>query len=127
MTGACPDSDPTAIEPYFARLQFARDNGYSNRTVFSFGFMLGQSAINPNGWTAQSLRAAMVKLKRAFPELPGVVMFGTGPRVGFANATNSSTATWCVSDTAPPPAAADRADGSGDGWAFFVWDTAALR
>ena len=92
MTGACPDSDPTAIEPYFARLQFARDNGYSNRTVFSFGFMLGQSAINPNGWTAQSLRAAMVKLKRAFPELPGVVMFGTGPRVGFANATNSSTA-----------------------------------
>ena len=92
MTGACPDSDPTAIEPYFARLQFARDNGYSNRTVFSFGFMLGQSAINPHGWTAQSLRAAMVKLKRAFPELPGVVMFGTGPRVGFPNATNSSTA-----------------------------------
>ena len=36
------------------------------------GFILGRSAINPNGWTKASLRAAMVKLKARYPELANI-------------------------------------------------------
>ena len=53
--------------------------------------MLGASAINPNAWTPAMLRTAMVKLKTAYPEMPGVIMFGRNPRQGFANASNRST------------------------------------
>jgi hypothetical protein len=79
------------ITGYFDRLEFARTNGYLNRTVFCFGFILGKSVVNPAGWTASSLEAAMLEVKHGFPELAGVLMYGHDPRKGWANASNAST------------------------------------
>jgi hypothetical protein len=41
---------------------------------------------NPNGWTLPKLRAAMLQLKSAFPEMPGVLGWG-GDRGGCGNAS----------------------------------------
>ena len=91
-SGKCCTVGPiTHWAAYQDRLDFARANGYLNRTLFCFGFMIGQSAINPYGWTASSLRTAMVTLKAQYPELAGVIMYGRPPREGFPNATNAST------------------------------------
>ena len=38
------------------------------------------------------LRAAMLQLRAAYPELAGVIMYGQSPLRGFPNATNASTA-----------------------------------
>ena len=54
-----------------------------NRTVFCFGFILGKSVVNPAGWTASSLEAAMLEVKHGFPELAGVLMYGHDPRKGW--------------------------------------------
>ena len=80
-----------AVEKYADRLDFARAQGYLNRTLFCFGFILGQSPINPFGWTPASLRAAMLKVKHGYPELAGVIMYGMPPRVGYPNASTAST------------------------------------
>tara|TARA_B100000795_G_C22711220_1_gene403624 strand:- start:133 stop:1107 length:975 start_codon:yes stop_codon:yes gene_type:complete len=91
-SGKCCTVGPiTHWAAYKDRLDFARANGYLNRTLFCFGFMLGQSAINPYGWTVDSLRTAMVTLRAQYPELAGVIMYGRPPREGFPNATNAST------------------------------------
>ena len=91
-SGNCCTVGPiTHWAAYQDRLDFARANGYLNRTLFCFGFMLGQSAINPYGWTVDSLRTAMVSLRAHYPELAGVIMYGRPPREGFPNATNAST------------------------------------
>ena len=74
-----------------SRLDFAKTQGYLHRTVFCFGFILGRSAVNPTGWTAASLETAMLKVKRGYPELAGVLMYGHSPRKGWPNATNAST------------------------------------
>lgn len=87
----CARKGTPYVEQYFERLDFARARGYLNRTVFSFGFMLGASAANPNAWTPEILRTAMHKVKSRYPEMPGVIMFGRGPDQGFANASNCST------------------------------------
>ena len=76
---------------YQDRLDFAKEHDFINRTLFCFGFLLGQSAINPHGWTPTSLRAAMVSLKAQYPELAGVIMYGRSPRQGFPNASTAST------------------------------------
>ena len=90
--GCCPVGPiENAVEAYSTRLDFARANGYLNRTVFCFGFLLGQSTINPYGWTGASLRIAMRKLKAEYPELAGVIMYGMPPRRGFPNATRAGT------------------------------------
>ena len=62
-------------QSYGPRLDYARQQGYLNRTVFCFGFLLGKSAINPNGWTKEALRASLVSLKADYPELAGVAMY----------------------------------------------------
>ena len=87
----CPTKGTAHIEQYFDRLDYARAKGYTNRTIFCFGFMLAQSAVNPRGWTAPMLRTAMLKLKHSYPELAGVIMYGHPPDKGFPNATNAST------------------------------------
>ena len=90
--GCCPVAPiEDAVETYRGRLEYAKANGYLNRTLFCFGFILGQSPINPFGWTKASLRSAMVKLRAAYPELAGVVMYGRNPRSGYPNATTHST------------------------------------
>ena len=80
--GCCNTSDVSA---YFPHLQWARDRGFSNRTAFCFGIILGKSALNPNGWTEGHLRSAMLALKGAFPELAGVIMMGANPHATPAN------------------------------------------
>ena len=91
-SGDCCAVGPiTHWKAYQDRLDFARANGYLNRTLFCFGFLLGQSAINPHGWTEASLRTAMVSLRSQYPELAGVIMYGRSPRNGFPNATSAST------------------------------------
>lgn len=88
----CPTKGTAHIEQYFDRLDFARARGYINRTLFCFGFMQGKSTINPRGWTTPMLRATMLQLRAAYPELAGVIMYGQSPLRGFPNATNASTA-----------------------------------
>lgn len=80
-----------AVEQYRDRLDFAKAQGFLQRTLFCFGFILGKSAINPFGWTRASLRGAMLKLQAGYPELAGVIMYGMPPRHGYANATTGST------------------------------------
>jgi hypothetical protein len=80
-----------AVEQYGDRLEFAKAQGFLKRTLFCFGFILGKSAINPYGWTSESLGVAMRKLQAGFPELAGVIMYGMPPRVGYPNATSAST------------------------------------
>lgn len=67
-------SNTGSVRSYFSRLDYAKSQGFLNRTVFCFGFILGRSAINPTGWTAESLEAAMMEVKTAYPELGGVLM-----------------------------------------------------
>jgi hypothetical protein len=92
-SGDCCPVGPieNAVEMYADRLEFAKAQGYLNRTLFCFGFILGKSPINPFGWTRESLRAAMLKLRTGYPELAGVIMYGMPPRVGYPNATSHST------------------------------------
>jgi len=92
-SGACCPVGPieNALEQYADRLEFAKAQGFLNRTLFCFGFVLGRSPVNPNGWTRGSLRAAMLKLRAAYPELAGVLMYGMPPRRGYPNATTQST------------------------------------
>jgi hypothetical protein len=82
-----------AVASYYPRLDYARAQGYLNRTVFCFGYLLGKSHVNPRGWTKEMLRQVVSETKAKYPEMAGVLMYGHGPRSGFANATNSSTAT----------------------------------
>eukprot|EP01051_Picozoa_sp_SAG22_P007814 SAG22_NODE_565_length_9046_cov_142.250475_2_plen_486_part_00 len=70
----------TGVSAYYPRLDFARAHGYLNRTVFCFGYMIGRSVLNPRGWTHDSLKAEMVKLKSLYPELAGVLMYGGGAK-----------------------------------------------
>ena len=91
-TGNCCANGGTAkIEQYFGRLEYAKAQGYLNRTVFCFGYLIGRSELNPNAWTKDMLRDALGRLKAAYPELAGVLMYGHGPKSGFPNATNHST------------------------------------
>lgn len=64
------------VEAYFLRLQLARQQGWLNRTVFCYGWMLARSQWNPSGWTAAQLRSDMLKVKRQFPELRGIAFYG---------------------------------------------------
>jgi hypothetical protein len=64
-----------SVQQYYPFLDWARAGGYLNRTVFCFGMMIGQSPLNPHGWTPQSLRTEMVALKKHYPELAGVLMY----------------------------------------------------
>ena len=82
----CP-SDPgscagSAVSAYFPQLDLARQHGFINRTVIALGWMLGRSALNPGGWTAGSLRAAMTTLKQRYPESePRTFLVCPPPRV----------------------------------------------
>ena len=75
-----------SIDAYFPQLDVARQHGFINRTVIALGWMLGKSQLNPGGWTAASLRAAMTSLKHKYPEMPGMFIYGWPP----GNGTNAS-------------------------------------
>ena len=88
----CSNAGIANWQAYTDRLDFAKARGYLSRTLFCFGFMLGKSDINPNGWTKPMLRTSLQQLKSAYPTLGGVLMYGHDPARGFPNATNGSTA-----------------------------------
>jgi hypothetical protein len=107
-----PNHCSSTIEGYFSRLKWARSAGFINRTVFAFGWMVPEDAAgpfkpplnashptipqrcdqigcdNPNGWTLSKLRASMLRLRAAFPEMPGVLGWG-GNRGGCGNASRA--------------------------------------
>jgi hypothetical protein len=73
----------TGLPGYWPRLDWAKENGLLNRTVLCYGYILGQSDLNPRGWTEGSLRAAMLAIKARYPELRGVAMYGMSPGRGM--------------------------------------------
>ena len=90
--GCCPvPSTISHWQSYQGRIEYAKAQGYLNRTVFCFGFLLGKSKLNPYGWTKATLREAVATLKAAYPELAGVLMYGHDPRKGYPNATSKGT------------------------------------
>ena len=76
--GNWPDNDCCAtagtleaVKGYWSRLDYARTQGYLNRTVFCFGYLLGKSDVNPRGWTKPMLHQAVSETKAKYPELAG--------------------------------------------------------
>jgi hypothetical protein len=67
----------SAIDDQFPFLHWARTQGWINRTMFTFGWMVPKSAEIPNGWTVPQLEASLRRLKTTFPEMPGVLMWGS--------------------------------------------------
>jgi hypothetical protein len=67
----------SAIDDQFPFLHWARTQGWINRTMFTFGWMVPKSAEHPNGWTVPQLEASLRRLKTTFPEMPGVLMWGS--------------------------------------------------
>ena len=69
----------STIDDYFPRLLQARAEGWLNRSVFCFGWMLARSKWNPRGWSHSQLRNEMTRLNASFPELAGVAFYGHPP------------------------------------------------
>jgi hypothetical protein len=97
--GSIPTHCDNDIEQSFPMLSWARQQGFINRTVFTFGWMVPADATGPfkpplplnrshppEGWTVPRLEASMRRLKAAYPELAGVAMWG-GDRAGCGNAS----------------------------------------
>jgi hypothetical protein len=61
-----------SVSQWFGRLEFARKEGWLNRSIPCLGMLFGQSALNPTGWSHQQLRGAAEELKSKFPEMPGI-------------------------------------------------------
>ena len=80
----------STVASYYPRLRQARAEGWLNRTVFCFGWMLAKSQWNPGGWTHDSLRAEATKLKRSFPELGGIAFYGHTPGNASKGASRES-------------------------------------
>ena len=80
----------STIEYYFRLLDYAKANGFINRTVVCYGYILGRSPLNPNGWTEASLRATMLRVKARYPELRGVAMYGMSPGRGMGRPLDMS-------------------------------------
>lgn len=101
----------THIDPNdkIRRLDWERTARFINRTVIAFGWMVPEGATgpfsallnamcpnipdhvgcdNPDGWTMPRLRAAVLHLKAAFPEMPGVLAWA-GDRGGCRDAART--------------------------------------
>ena len=68
----------------------ARAEGWLNRSVFCFGWMLAESQWNPRGWTHAQLRADVTRLNASFPELAGIAFYGHPPGNASKGADASS-------------------------------------
>jgi hypothetical protein len=60
------------ISDWFTRFEYARKEGWLNRSIPCLGMLFGQSTMNPTGWTQHELRATVQELKERFPEMPGI-------------------------------------------------------
>lgn len=60
---------------YVARLEWAKANGFIDRTIFFFGWLIARSPLVPHGWTPASLRSEATRLRDQFPEMPGMGLY----------------------------------------------------
>jgi hypothetical protein len=68
------------VSAWYARLEYARSEGWLNRSIACLGMLFARSALNPTGWTQPQLRATVQQLKDAFPEMPGIGFCATPRR-----------------------------------------------
>lgn len=54
------------ISQWFPRFDFARREGWLNRSIPCLGMLFGKSDLNPTGWTKAELRATMQELKEKY-------------------------------------------------------------
>ena len=52
-----------SVSQWSPRLEFARKEGWLNRSIPCLGMLFGKSKLNPTGWSQQQLRAAAEELK----------------------------------------------------------------
>ena len=64
--------EPLHISQWYPRFNFARREGWLNRSIPCLGMLFGKSDLNPTGWTKAELRATMQELKDKYPEMPGI-------------------------------------------------------
>ena len=86
----------STVASYYPRLRQAREQGWINRTVFCFGWMLAKSQWNPGGWTHESLRAEATN-EIGSPGVRGVFDYTRSIRAASGNSgdgrrTGSATA-----------------------------------
>jgi hypothetical protein len=74
------------ISQWFPRFDYAREEGWLNRSIPCLGMIFGKSKLNPSGWTQQELRATMQEIRDKYSEIPGVGFWGANP----GNQSNSS-------------------------------------
>ena len=74
--GPPPSAD---ISAWFPRMEFARKEGWLNRSIPCLGMLFAESELNPTGWTKPHLKATIQQLKARFPEMPGVGFYGHPP------------------------------------------------
>eukprot|EP01050_Picozoa_sp_SAG11_P023073 SAG11_NODE_4533_length_1862_cov_1.394214_1_plen_284_part_10 len=67
------------ISQWYPRFEFARKEGWLNRSIPCLGMMFGKSALNPSGWSHAELTAVAQELKTKFPEMPGIGFYGSPP------------------------------------------------
>ena len=69
----CPVREQNGnISQWFPRFDFARREGWLNRSIPCLGMLFGKSDLNPTGWAKPELRATMQELKDKYPEMPGI-------------------------------------------------------
>ena len=81
------------ISQWFPRFDFARREGWLNRSIPCLGMLFGKSELNPTGWTKPELRATMQELKDKYPEMPGI---------GFCECSWSDFVLLCSPDAEQP-------------------------
>jgi beta-glucanase (GH16 family) len=74
-----PPKPPQHISLWYPRFEYARKEGWLNRSIPCLGFLIGQSKMNPTGWTQAELRATAMELKTRYPEMPGIGFYGRPP------------------------------------------------
>ena len=75
------------IDQWFPRFDFARKEGWLNRSIPCIGAMFGKSKLNPSGWTKEELRATMQQIRDKYSEIPGIGFWG---EVSPGNQSNAS-------------------------------------
>jgi hypothetical protein len=74
-----PPKPPQHISLWYPRFEYARKEGWLNRSIPCLGFLIGQSKMNPTGWTQAELRTTAMELKTRYPEMPGIGFYGRPP------------------------------------------------
>eukprot|EP01048_Picozoa_sp_COSAG05_P012185 COSAG05_NODE_1201_length_5537_cov_9.015447_4_plen_130_part_00 len=79
------------IDDQFPFLHWARRQGFINRTMFTFGWMVAKSREHPDGWTLPQLNSSMRRLKAIWPEMPGVLLWGAAQHAANQSSCTAET------------------------------------